>query len=102
MGETFEKDIKYRPINGPEPALREKGQMPISNRLRPEEIFERDRCTSGWSDISDHSTNPVEPTKQQFPPTSLYTQAMIASMTNAYELLLTQSNLASLDRLNVS
>ena len=46
-------------VNGPEPTSRKQGCMPILNRLRPKEFFERDRCTSGWSDIYDHSTNPV-------------------------------------------
>ena len=56
----FEKNIELSPINGLEPASNEKGQMPTSSRLRPKEIFKRDRCASGWLDIYDHSTNPVQ------------------------------------------
>ena len=58
-GKTIEKNIELSPSNGIEPATRDKGRVPISNRLRPREIFERDRCASGWSDIYNHSTNPV-------------------------------------------
>ena len=57
---TIAKNIELSSINGLEPATDEKGRVPISNRLRPKEIFERDRCASGWSDIYNHSTNPVK------------------------------------------
>ena len=59
-GKTIAKNIEFSPINGLEPASHEKGQVPISNRLRPKEIFKRNRCASGWSYIYDHSTNPVK------------------------------------------
>ena len=54
------KNIELSPINGLKPASQEKGRVPISNRLRPKEIFWRNRCASDWSDIYDHSTNPVK------------------------------------------
>ena len=63
-GKNDRKNIELSPINGLEPAAHEKGRVPISNRLRPKEIFERDRCASGWSDIYDHSTNPVNTSRQ--------------------------------------
>ena len=63
-GKTIETNIEASPINGLEPALHEKGRMSISNRLRPEVTFERNRCASGWSDIYDRSTNPVKSHKK--------------------------------------
>ena len=66
MGKTIKKNTEASPFNGLEPATHEKGQMPISNRLRPKERSDRDRCAIGWSDIYDHSTNPVN--------TELYTR----------------------------
>ena len=72
------KNIELSPISGLEPASREKGQMPISNQLRPKEFFECDRCVSGWSDIYDHSTNPVKlrtsPSKAPFMPQTAFVQ----------------------------
>ena len=60
-GENDRKNIELSAINGLEPASQEKSRMPISNRLRPSKgIFKRNRCTSGWSDIYDRSTNPVK------------------------------------------
>ena len=59
-GKTLAKKVEARPSNGLEPATQAKGRMPISNRLRPKEILERDRYAIGWSDIYDHSTNPVK------------------------------------------
>ena len=58
-GKTIAKNIELRPNNGLEPATHKKGQVPISNLLRLTQIFDRDRCASGWPDISDHSINPV-------------------------------------------
>ena len=58
-GKTFEKYIELSMINGFETGSHETGQMPISNRLRPIEIFERVRCASGWSHIYNDGTNPV-------------------------------------------
>ena len=58
-GKMIAKNTKLSPSNGLEPATHEKVQMPISNRLRPKEFFERDHCATGWSYIYDHSTNPV-------------------------------------------
>ena len=49
----------HSPINGLEPGSHEKVREPISNRVRPKEIFEQNRCAIGWSDIYDLSTNPV-------------------------------------------
>ena len=46
-----ENNIELSPLSGLEPALRKKGQMPISNQLRPKEFFERDRGARDWSDI---------------------------------------------------
>ena len=59
-GNTIEKNSKLSISNGLKPATHENGLMPISNRLRPKEIFDRDRCAHGWSVIYDHSTNPVK------------------------------------------
>ena len=59
-GKTIENNIEVSPINGFEPASHEKSRVPISNRLRPKEVFERNLCASDWSDIYDHSTNPVK------------------------------------------
>ena len=59
-GKTIDKNIECSRPNGLEPATHEKDQMPISNRLRPREILERNRCAIGWSYIYDHSTNPVK------------------------------------------
>ena len=59
-GKTLAKKVEARPSNGLEPATQAKGRMPISNRLRPKEILERDRCAIGWSNIYNHSTNPVK------------------------------------------
>ena len=56
---TFKIIFELGPNNGLKPASHKKRQMPISNRLHPKEIFERNRCASGWSHIYDHSTNPV-------------------------------------------
>ena len=56
---TIDKNIELSPSNGLEPATHEKGRVPIPNQLRPKEIFEWDRCASGWSNIYDHRTNPV-------------------------------------------
>ena len=61
MGKTIAKNFEPIPCNGFEPATHEKDCMPISNRLRPKEILEQDRCAIGWSYIYDHSTNPVKP-----------------------------------------
>ena len=58
-GKMIKNNTKLSPINGLEPASHEKGRVPISNRLRPKEIFELNRYASGWSDIYDRSTNPV-------------------------------------------
>ena len=60
-GKTIEKSVELSPSNGLEPATHDKNRIPISNRLRPKAMFELDRCVSGWSDIYDHSTNPVKP-----------------------------------------
>ena len=66
-GKTIETNIELSPINGLEPASHEKGRVPISNRLRPKDIFQRNRCASDWSDICDHSNNPVNrmPVKEE-------------------------------------
>ena len=60
VGKTIEKNIELSPINVLEPDSHEKGRVPILNQLRPKEIFERNCCASGWSDIYDHSTNPAK------------------------------------------
>ena len=58
-GKTIAKNIEFSPSNGLEPATHKQRRMPTSNRLRPKGILERHRCAIGWSDIYDHSTNPV-------------------------------------------
>ena len=59
-GKTIKNKIELSDINRFEPTSHEKDRMPISNRLRPRGIIERDHCASGWSYICDHSTNPVK------------------------------------------
>ena len=59
-GENVRKNSEDIPTNGLKPASHKNERMPISNWLRPKEIFERDRSASGWSDINVHSTNPVK------------------------------------------
>ena len=77
-------------VNGPEPTSRKQGCMPILNRLRPKEFFERDRCTSGWSDIYDHSTNPVKlhtsPSKAPFMPQPAFAQLDMNPATSTHQI----------------
>ena len=59
-GKNDQKNIELSATNGLEPASHEKGRVPILNRLRPKQIFERNRCAIGWSDIYNRIANPVK------------------------------------------
>ena len=76
-GKTIKKDFEVSPINGFEPALHEKAECQSRTNYAPKEIFKRNRCASGWTDIYEHSTNPVNIRKMETFGT--HKQSLIAS-----------------------
>ena len=85
-GKNDRKNIELSVVNGLEPASHDKDRMVISNRLRPKENFERDRCASGWSFIYDHSTNPVNKSSCLKATSSFFVQRSLC-LTFSYRML---------------